>query len=354
MDILNIHNRIKCHFKQKMNKLVLDERLKILLAIDKDTLRPKVKNDLIHDIEKIYSIFDDIDNYYFYELQTFDLFQEYLDLINGLEGTETIDNLVIKYMDILRSYFDETLLRSLNIIETFSKKTLLLSTPIVCTNCNNAKDFIHYDENLVICLRCNVEIYTLNTSSINDISRINISNKYVYDRKVHFKDCLEQYQAKQNTNINPQVYENIERELVNNGILKPKGVESQGERFKNITRQHVIYFLKLLGYTKYYEDVILIHYILTGQQPDNIEHLESKLIDDFNLLIETYDKLYSNIKRKNFISSQYVLFQLLRKHNYPCKKDDFAVLKTMERKDCHDEICKTLFDALGWDYLYVP
>ncbi len=31
----------------------------------------------------------------------------------------------------------------------------------------------------------------------------------------------------------------------------------------------------------------------------------------------------------------------------------FAVLKTTERKACHDDICKTLFDALGWKYMFV-
>ncbi len=36
-------------------------------------------------------------------------------------------------------------------------------------------------------------------------------------------------------------------------------------------------------------------------------------------------------KEKNFINTQYVLFQLLRKHGYNCNKDDFAVLKPREK-----------------------
>ncbi len=37
------------------------------------------------------------------------------------------------------------------------------------------------------------------------------------------------------------------------------------KRFKIVTRAHILFFLKELGYTKHYEDTILIHYTLTGK-----------------------------------------------------------------------------------------
>ncbi len=43
---------------------------------------------------------------------------------------------------------------------------------------------------------------------------INVCNKYTYDRKVHLKDCINQYQGKQNTNINPRIYDELEEQLV--------------------------------------------------------------------------------------------------------------------------------------------
>ena len=33
------------------------------------------------------------------------------------------------------------------------------------------------------------------TSSYKDTERANISSKYMYDRKVHFRDCINQYQG---------------------------------------------------------------------------------------------------------------------------------------------------------------
>ncbi len=217
------------------------------------------------------------------------------------------------------------------------------------------------DDDIYICQLCNAEtVKLLNSSSVKDGGRINVCNKYTYDRKVHFKDCINQYQGKQNTNINPRIYDELEEQLVNHQIIEPANKKdkygnpiSQSKRFKIVTRAHILFFLKELGYTKHYEDTILIHYTLTGKRPDNIEHLEEKLMADFDKLTEQYDLLFKDIERKNFINTQYVLFQLLRKHGYNCNKDDFAVLKTTERKACHDDICKTLFDALGWKYMFV-
>jgi len=97
----------------------------------------------------------------------------------------------------------------------------------------------------------------------------------------------------------------------------------------------------------------LIQYILSGKKPDDISNLEPNLLDDFDVLTNAYDQKYRKtqlIDRKNFINTQYVLFQLLRRHKYPCKRSDFNILKTIDRKSFHDDVCKTLFEQLGWNF----
>jgi ribosomal protein S27AE len=362
VDILSIDNAIKKLFAKEMEALpIYRKRLELLQSISNvlDFVRPNLRHDYLNDIKLFTNMIDEIDNFYYYEADTVALLEEYTYYINtGIEYTNIDENneklavLTNKYISIVKIYFKEHILRKLTLMNNLNKKGLIVSIQPLCSNCGNNKSFINHDDNLYICAECDAEILTLNVSA-TDSSRINISNKYVYDRKIHFKECIKQYQAKQNTNIHPDVYKNIEEQLLIHKIIKEPGIMSEYERFRRITRSHIVFFLKELGYTKHYEDFILIHYTLTGQMPDNIEHLEAKLIDDFNMLIETYDKLYKNIKRKNFINAQYVLFQLLRRHKYPCNKEDFAVLKTIERKASHDDICKTLFDALGWEYIYV-
>ena len=110
-------------------------------------------------------------------------------------------------------------------------------------------------------------------------------------------------------------------------------------------------FLKDLGYSKHYENINLIYYNITGNKPDDISHLEEKLMHDFDCITKLYDELFvKKISRNNFINTQYVLYQLLKRHKHPCKKEDFSVLKTIDRIAFHDDIVKILFQRLGWNH----
>lgn len=54
--------------------------------------------------------------------------------------------------------------------------------------------------------------------------------------------------------------------------------------------------------------------------------------------------------RSNFLNSNYVLFQLMRKHNYPCEFSSFYCLRTLQSRMQHDRICRRIFTKLGWPF----
>ena len=143
---------------------------------------------------------------------------------------------------------------------------------ITCNNCNNNKDFDIEEGNIYICLHCSSQQFILrNVTSYKDINRINISTKYMYDRKIHFRDCINQYQGKQNSSISQEVYDDLIREFESHHLIEPcSDGKNSKERFKNITKEHISIFLKELSYTKHYENINLIHYNLTGIKPDDI------------------------------------------------------------------------------------
>jgi hypothetical protein len=129
--------------------------------------------------------------------------------------------------------------------------------------------------------------------------------------------------------------------------------ESIEVRFKNITKEHVFLFLKELNFTKHYENANLIYSQITGKKLDDIAYLEDKLLDDFDKFIEMYDKKFRNqpdFERSNLINSQYILYQFLMIYHHPCKKEDFSILKTLDRKAFHDEVTKVCFEELGWNH----
>ena len=220
---------------------------------------------------------------------------------------------------------------------------------ITCNNCPNKLLFDIIDNSIYICLVCGSEqkIILNVSSSYMDNERVNISVKYKYNRGVHFRDCINQYQGLQNSTISDKVYEDLIKEFKDHHLLEHKNKNI----YKNITKHHVHLFLKELGYAKHYENINLIHYKITGIEPDNISYFEDRLMDDFEKLVNVYDMLFKNkpeYERKNFINTQYILYQFLLRYKHPCHKDDFTILKTVDRKSVHDDIAKICFESLGW------
>ena len=354
MDILAIDTRIRNTFEMEQSLLPKhNEKLEELEeSLKREDLRRNVKdvimkarNNLSEYIEEIGSF----KNYNLYLVEAIPIIEEYKEILKtpvkvSFMGKTSKDDrqkckVIEQYLEVASKY--------INIKVDKNSK----SNRIICQNCSNKKDFDIVDTNIYICTHCYArQIVMIHNSSYNDIDRVNISTKYMYDPKIHFRDCIKQYQGKQNCTIPQKVYDDLEQEFERHHLLQDVKTKNKQEKFMNITKNHIMIFLKELDYPKHYENVHLIHYNFTGIKPDDISHLEHKLLDDFDVLIELYHKKFKNIKRKNFINTQYVLYQLLCHHRHPCKKEEFIILKTVDRKFFHDEICKTLFEELGWNH----
>lgn len=299
----------------------------------------------------------------FYIMETAEIIEEYEKILRkplkvSFIGVVSVDEetvklkrqLVKKFLDISKKY-------DLNIIHNVK----LDKKHDQCENCKNSD--LYELNGFRVCIACGHEIQIpAASSSYKDVERVNVGSKYTYDKRIHFRDCINQYQGKQNSTINNKVYEDLEKQFYQHGLL----VKSNDKhvKFSKITKKHILLFLKESGHSKHYEDAVLIHYNLTGIKPPDISHLEAKIIADFDKLVETYEK---NIKgkniisgsvidvddRKNFINNQYVLYQLLKKYKYNCDITEFNILKTLERQKFHDLICELLFKELGWNFTSV-
>ena len=149
------------------------------------------------------------------------------------------------------------------------------------------------------------------------------------------------------------MYQDLEEQFERHGLLKGDSATLKKIRFENITKEHILLFLKETNHSKHYEDVVLIYHKMTGKQVNDISNLEPQLMEDFDKISNLYDKRFKftgKIDRKSFINTQYVLFQLLRRHKYPCKKEDFNMLKTLDRKSFHDDIVRELFESLNFNF----
>jgi len=379
VDILWIHNFLirKYKVKEVNNNNEEEEYTKWKNLLDSAVNNKNTSNDVINDLsEKMKELQNqqDSEQFNFYLIQAIPLLDEYKNLQKNqnkiyfmvskdnkdLETKELntirMKKIIKEYFHLIQTYFPNEYNSNdwdkIKINFEMNQNENLKIGKNKCEICHSdCNDFIIY-ENHFVCEKCGyVSTTTHSTISYKDIDRVNISSKYTYDRRSHFRDCINQFQGKQNASISKQVYDSLIAQFVSHGII-PENYQSltKQEAFKNVTKEHIILFLKEINQTRHYEDIVLIYHELTGKPTPNISHLENVLMQDFDILIDTYDKKYKNSERKNFINTQYVLFQLLRRHRYPCKKEDFNMLKTVDRKYFHDTICSELFQELGWSF----
>ena len=358
LDIISIDSKIRANFKAEMNQI--DTHKERLFGIEESIKTVGLKARLLNTLlqakkelqEYIYNIDNEID-YNFYIIKTIPLIDEYSKLLTvpikisfmgkPQKKNPKTEEIIKKYIEIASAYVDIDM-------EYDTKNNIL----IICKNCNNKKDFEIIEYNTYTCMKCFAQQTIMKhvSSSYNDIDRVNISSKYMYDRKVHFRDCIKQYQGKQNSTVHPKVYSKLQDQFELHHLLTGDLSNTNREIFfSKVTKNHILIFLRELGYSTHYENVHLIHYNFTGIKPDDISHLEDILLDDFDALTDLYDKKFKNINRKNFINTQYVLYQLLQRHKHKCKKEEFIILKTIDRKFFHDEVCKVLFEELGWNHV---
>lgn len=309
---------------------------------------------------------EDDSSKHFYFLDTAELIQDYKQTlqtpikVNFLHETiqqESKDaqigkhKIISEYLDRVKEY------PNVEIPYIRTDATLLSSTrrDERCVNCDSpdlteSTDLI----GVQICLDCGNQESTLNLANSvrlthNDSKRVNICTKYSYDKKSHFLNCINQYQGRHKSGVEAEILELIEKELDRYHLID-HSKKTKRAKYKNVTKEHILLFVKELKLTKCYGDVNLIHHLITDYPLHDISHLTEKLLHDFDQFVQMHHKQFPNeFERKNF-NYQHLLYQLLMRHKYPCNPAEFNFLKTIDRKCYHDDICRAIFENLGWNY----
>ena len=192
-------------------------------------------------------------------------------------------------------------------------------------------------------------IYCVQTS-YKDIDRVNLSQKYKYKRRVHFRDTVNQYQGKQNKRIDPKVYNDLEDEFKKHNLLVD--APTFHEQHAKITKEILLLFLSETHHNNHYEDVQLIHHYFTGIPCPDLSHIEDELYQEFDLVVDAFSKL-EGLERLNFLNGSFVLYQLLKRRKYKVSEYEFDFLKTRERRLDHDELFARICLVLEWNMVYL-
>ncbi len=162
---------------------------------------------------------------------------------------------------------------------------------------------------------------------------------YAYKRINHFREILAQFQAKETTQIDDIIIENIKKQIQKERIT-----------LDSLTNEKTKQILKSLGYNKYYEHIPFIKEKLGIKPPTMSLELENRLCNLFLEIQKPYIKYCPN-ERVNFLNYYYVLYKICEllgedeylKHLYMLKDP----IKRMEQ----DEIWKKICNELDWEFI---
>lgn len=308
------------------------ERLKWIETNSDDKLeRIRAKKNAF-DIERIIRTSEGRREIFAYEKDVKDLLSRYVELETAersfvvLENSASIAAEAERFL-IVRTYV------------TITKKYIDIAMPtdrrlLLCENCGN-RDFDVMDESLYACQSCGTCTRFLEeTHSFKDVDRINLSSRYKYTRKTHFKEAYYNRMG-QNVIVDEEVYAML-RELCRRYNIP----------LEKVTKDTVEMMLIENGYEKLREYALIIHRKLIGQAPPDISHLENELLDRFDLLEDVLPKILEEYGKTNSINVDYKVLKLLELLGVPCTRKDFDIHK--DKLIEYDEIWERACLILGW------
>lgn len=164
---------------------------------------------------------------------------------------------------------------------------------------------------------------------------------YYYKRLNHFTEWLNNFQAKETTNIPSEIYDKILNEFKKQRIYD----------VKKLNYSQLRKILKKLKLNRYYEHIHHIMNKLNGKKPIVLSReLEEKLRLMFKEIQEPFQEVCPK-NRKNFLSYSYVIRKFLELLGQDKISEYFPTLKSREKLYQQDLIWKGICNILNWDYI---
>jgi len=222
------------------------------------------------------------------------------------------------------------------------QETLISSE--MCENCGKGEYVINEEEGTYNCHLCgHFTLQYVNTQKNFNNEAPGEVTYTTYDRLIHFKEILSQFQAKETTKIPEEIVNNIANRIRKERITDISQIDY--DKMREI--------LRTLGYNQYFEHIQLINSIFGIEPPQ----MQKELYDTLCVLFMEIQQpwaLYCPPNRTNFFNYTYVLYQLcvlLGQHQY---LPFIPMMKNPKKRLNMDEIWKKLCEHLDWEYNILP
>lgn len=213
-------------------------------------------------------------------------------------------------------------------------------TNVVKCDCNIPS--IREEKSFIYCYNCGLELgQELQTGNISykESQEYDYISYYYYKRINHFQECLNQFQAKENTTIPDEIIQCILTELAK---------ERKSINCLNSTNTKL--YLKKHNFSKYYEHITHIIFKINKKPiPQLSPEIEDKLKKMFQDIQKPFEK-HKPSTRKNFLSYNYCFykfFELLEMDEFLIY---FPLLKDRQKLYQQDIIWEKICQDMKWEY----
>ena len=174
---------------------------------------------------------------------------------------------------------------------------------------------------------------------VTDFRNFQIRHRRVYKRLDHFKEILSQFQGKEGKEIPNEMVDRIR-----GNIKKDRGTT---------TLNDVKQSLRQLKLTKYVENFLYIHHVLSGTPLPYIKReIEDKLVRMFKQMEQVFGLVRPRVPlaRTSFLNYYFILFKLLDSLRQTELLPRIPLLKTSVRLKQHDALWRHICEEPGWPF----
>ena len=229
---------------------------------------------------------------------------------------------------------------------SYTPKAKKRDTVYWCHACQKERE-LNSLEGTIVCTNCGLTDHTIiedNKQSYSDGMVPQESNYFSYKKITHFRECMEQCQGKERTDIPNSVFKKIIEKLQEEGIYSHDMHRINNKKMKEILRE--------LGLNRYYEHIPFILTKLGGQGPPTIPpHIEARLEKMFKQIQIAFKKCCPE-NRKNFPSYNYVLHKCVELIG-TCDEllEHFPLLKSKQKLQNMDQIWYNICNITGYEFI---
>lgn len=212
---------------------------------------------------------------------------------------------------------------------------------LLCDECDNYR-ILNIKEATAVCTECGNTIdYQTSETHAEFSEEIEILSPFSYKRINHFREWLNQLQAKESTATSQEVIDLLLIELKKDRITD----------VNEITQKRIKGYLKKLKLNKQYEHIPSLINRLCGATPPVIsKKLEAKLVSMFEKIQKPFEK-YCPSDRKNFLSYSYTLHKMCQLLGETELLPYFPLLKSREKLYLQDCIWKNICNDMKWQFI---